>query len=132
MVARPDRRAGPRAGAQVTGQPCAQPVATGSLNPDASRRLRGDRCKCPSCGQLFNSTYAFDRHRVGRFESERHCLSTVDMTARGMTTTTDGFWVAKAMPIRPGGNLGRPAFVSSAYLSTVVKPADAAATEARK
>ncbi len=56
-------------------------------------KLTGDRCRCPTCGEHFNSTYAFDRHRSGEWEA-RVCLSTDQMAARGMARNARGFWVS--------------------------------------
>jgi len=37
--------------------------------------LRGDHCRCPSCGERFNSAKAFDQHRVGWFSGLRRMPS---------------------------------------------------------
>lgn len=58
--------------------------------------LRGDRNQCPGCGALFNSTTAFEKHRVGQHEgNERRCLTNVEMKARGMSQIAGGWWVSK-------------------------------------
>jgi len=59
-------------------------------------RLTGDRCQCPSCGQYFNSTGAFDRHRVGDYTARR-CLTVADMVAAGMRRNDAGFWIRRPM-----------------------------------
>jgi hypothetical protein len=66
--------------------------------------LRGDRCRCPACGQLFNSTSAFDKHRAGPWAGRR-CLLEREMVALGMERNTRGFWVGSRRPIgRDGTN----------------------------
>lgn len=61
--------------------------------------LRGDRNECPTCGQVFNSSPAFDKHRAGTFSPPgRHCLSPDQMTAKGMAKNKAGFWVTKPNP----------------------------------
>jgi len=63
------------------------------------KQLRGDRNQCPTCHQYFNSTHAFDKHRTGDHEKgERRCLSTIEMTTKGMFVGSDGFWRGSAMP----------------------------------
>ncbi len=57
--------------------------------------LRGDRNQCPTCGEYFNSTKAFDRHRTGRFGVDRRCMTVVEMTARGMVLNKAGFWITE-------------------------------------
>jgi hypothetical protein len=61
-------------------------------------RLTGDRCKCSTCGQLFNSTAAFDKHRTGSYSDARRCRSIEEMQARGMIPNAAGYWVTAAMP----------------------------------
>ena len=58
--------------------------------------LHGDRNQCPTCGELFNSTRAFDSHRTGDFTARR-CLSVSEMEAKGMVRGGGGFWVRSAM-----------------------------------
>lgn len=53
--------------------------------------LRGDRCQCRACGELFNSTYAFDKHRQGPY-TDRRCLSALALAERGFTQDVKGFW----------------------------------------
>jgi len=58
-------------------------------------KLRGDRCQCGACGEYFNSTYAFDLHRVGEFrDGSRRCLSVEEMRERGMVKNKLGFWIS--------------------------------------
>lgn len=61
-------------------------------------KLTGDRNHCTTCGEYFNSTAAFDKHRRGDFgneENPRRCLLPMQMMARGMATNAYGFWVTK-------------------------------------
>jgi hypothetical protein len=68
----------------------------------AGPRLRGNRCQCPTCGELFNSVSGFDRHRMGDFAKSgelRHyrcCLSPAKMTAQGWSRNVAGFWIRQA------------------------------------
>lgn len=59
--------------------------------------LTGDKCQCPTRDQLFNSTYAFDKHRVGTWGSRR-CLTDIEMRAKGMAVNRGGFWISQALP----------------------------------
>jgi hypothetical protein len=62
--------------------------------------IRGDRCVCGGCGELFNSTYAHAKHRVGPYSpinkpETRRCLSVDQMLAKGMSRNSAGFWIAE-------------------------------------
>jgi len=61
--------------------------------------LTGNRCQCTACGDFFNSTSTFDRHRTGRFDvpGDRRCLSADELIARGWSRNTAGFWIERAM-----------------------------------
>lgn len=64
--------------------------------------LIGDRCRCGACGESFNSTFTFERHRVGTFEPlERCCLSVAQMLAQGFRKNKAGYWVHRATRSRP-------------------------------
>ena len=66
-------------------------------NPEIE--LRGDRNECPGCGGLFNSTRAFERHRLGRVATaERRCATEPEMLGRGMARNKAGFWVTELRP----------------------------------
>ena len=54
--------------------------------------LTGRRCQCCGCGEYFNGERGFDRHRVGVYGVNRHCLSAAEMTARGWHRNAAGFW----------------------------------------
>lgn len=64
----------------------------------AAPTLAGDRCKCSACGQYFNSTYLFDRHRDGSlddFGKHRRCLTVHEMIVSGRwTKNVGGHWVS--------------------------------------
>ena len=79
--------------------PRVQPSRCGVSAP----RLTTSRCQCTAsnCNGLFNSTTAFDRHRVGAFEtadaaSQRRCLTSSEMTAKGWLRNGAGFWITSA------------------------------------
>jgi hypothetical protein len=60
--------------------------------------LRGDHCQCPTCGESFNSTSAFDKHRVGPYTHDlttRRCLSPAEMRVAGMATNAAGWWIVR-------------------------------------
>lgn len=58
-------------------------------------RLSGDRNQCPTCGEHFNSSSAFDKHRTGRFGTDRRCRTVAEMLAAGMAKNTAGFWIER-------------------------------------
>jgi hypothetical protein len=65
-------------------------------------KLSGDRNECPTCGELFNSTSAFDRHRTGPFGEKgqpaaRRCRSVAEMQQLGMVKNSAGFWIRSPM-----------------------------------
>ena len=82
-----------------------------------ARTLRGDRNECPTCGEYFNSTKAFDRHRTGRFGVDRRCRTVAEITALGMVRNEAGFGVTQAWPqaagLRAGATISDPEGVSS-------------------
>jgi hypothetical protein len=59
--------------------------------------LRGDRNCCPGCGELFNSTHAFELHRTGTHNRPRarRCLTPDEMRAKGMAQRGDKFWISE-------------------------------------
>lgn len=61
-------------------------------NPEV--KLSGDRNECPGCGKLFNSTFAFDKHRIGKFGKDRRCMTGTEMVAAGMDVNAAGFLVS--------------------------------------
>lgn len=73
-------------------------------------KLRGDRCRCTACGELFNSTHAFDKHRVGlqrlrvvakkpvpahlqRVGTDNRCFDIAAMEEMGFSKNSRGFWI---------------------------------------
>jgi hypothetical protein len=61
--------------------------------------LSGNRCRCGACGEVFNSTSAFDHHRTGTYRPlARRCLTIAEMAARGMLRNAQNFWIEKARP----------------------------------
>lgn len=87
------------------------------------RSLRGDHCFCRTCGEYFNSTAAFDKHRVGGYSNGppdygRRCRTPDEMRAAGMTQNATGWWLRGArQPARltnrviPGDAIGREPYV---------------------
>jgi hypothetical protein len=65
---------------------------------DMGIELLGDRNQCAGCGTLFNSSHAFDKHRVGAHGIDRRCRTDAEMLEAGMLKRADGFWVGSAMP----------------------------------
>lgn len=72
-------------------------------------RLSGDRNQCQGCGEYFNSSAAFDKHRIGSFGApmgdgtymmhSRRCRSVDEMEAAGMAKNNAGFWITAANPM---------------------------------
>ena len=60
-------------------------------------KLTGDRNQCQGCKAYFNSTKAFDKHRVGKHGADRRCLSETEMARVGMVLRNDGYWRATEM-----------------------------------
>lgn len=53
-----------------------------------------DHCRCSACGEYFNSTFAFDSHRLGN-PDVRRCLSVDEMRERGFSVNAKSLWVTK-------------------------------------
>lgn len=66
------------------------------------RKLTGDHCQCAVCHEHFNSTAAFDKHRVWDAE-KRRCLAPAEMTAKGMAVSSRGWWVTSASEMPANG-----------------------------
>jgi hypothetical protein len=60
-----------------------------------TRILRRDHSRCSVCGAFFNSTRAFDKHRVGGWLARR-CLTAEDMLGKGMVRSATGWWLSSA------------------------------------
>jgi hypothetical protein len=68
-------------------------------------RLTGSRCRCQACGELFNSTTAFTRHRVGPWTDRgawRRCLVRAEMVQMGWAYNAAGFWITETRVARLG------------------------------
>lgn len=71
--------------------------------------LYTDKCKCNSCGEYFNSTYAFERHRAPRpyvpigQPSKRRCLTVEELTGGGWGRNSTGHWITSKRPASRGG-----------------------------
>lgn len=86
------------------------------LDSTVDKRLIGSRCRCPTCGEWFNSTSTFDRHRVGPWTdrgTHRRCLSVAEMTERGWSLNAKGFWIERRRAVpsldAPRRSRNRPA-----------------------
>jgi hypothetical protein len=67
------------------------------VNEPYDRPFRGSRCQCCACLEYFNSTHAFDRHRVGRHVPidqalHRRCLTVMELRCAGWACDPRGFW----------------------------------------
>jgi hypothetical protein len=60
--------------------------------------LSGDRNQCRGCGEYFNSSFSFDKHRTGEHGKDRRCMTTAEMLDKGMSKNAAGFWISSAMP----------------------------------
>lgn len=66
-----------------------------------ARKLTGNRCRCTACGDYFNSTSTFDRHRAGSFappgvwHHQRRCLTSAELVAKGWRRNVRGFWIER-------------------------------------
>ena len=56
--------------------------------------LSGDRNQCPTCGEFFNSSFAFDSHRYGKI-NERKCMTKAEMLEKGFDRNDDFYWVTE-------------------------------------
>jgi hypothetical protein len=63
------------------------------------KKLKGDRNQCQGCKEFFNSTGAFDKHRVGQHGVDRRCMTKDEMLAKEMHLGDDGFWRGWRMTI---------------------------------
>lgn len=59
--------------------------------PGQDRRI----CQCGECFAFFAAVSVFDRHRTGPYDGNRRCLTTAEMTARGLVNR-EGVWGRKA------------------------------------
>jgi len=58
-------------------------------------KVTNSRCKCSGCGEFFNSTGAFDKHRKGKADA-RYCDTS------GMVKNDGGYWVTALNPLFQG------------------------------
>jgi len=59
-------------------------------------KLTGENCKCAACGERFESTGTFEKHRIGAYtlaQPSRPCLSVQEMLDKGMRRNSRGAWV---------------------------------------
>jgi hypothetical protein len=70
-------------------------------------KLTGNRCQCTACGDVFNSTTAFDRHRVGDYSTRvsRQCQTSAELIARGWSHNAAGFWITESRTQREARQL---------------------------
>lgn len=62
-----------------------------------SKPQLGERkCQCTACGELFNGTQSFDRHRIGNFGVDRRCMTAEEMRASGFADNAAGFWMTES------------------------------------
>ena len=62
------------------------------------RPLNGDHNQCPTCGEYFNSTFAFDKHRIGAFVVDRRCRTVAEMQEAGMALNAGNWWISEKGP----------------------------------
>lgn len=58
--------------------------------------MKHTRSQCPTCGQVFAGTKAFDAHRVGPLghaRKKRRCLTRREMRLGGMSQNEQGWWM---------------------------------------
>jgi hypothetical protein len=84
-----------------------------------ARELHGDRNQCAGCGEYFNSSAAFEKHRTGAYgsttgdgiylPSSRRCRSIAEMEAAGMAKNSNGWWITAPNPMEFDRGLKEPA-----------------------
>jgi len=62
-------------------------------------KVSGDRNQCAGCAELFNSSAAFDKHRVGEYGIDRRCLTPEEMEGKKMAKNGHGYWVTALNPM---------------------------------
>jgi len=73
-------------------------VKTKILGKPGQPSFRGDVNQCPTCFTVFNSTAAFDKHRIGTHSpNTRRCMSDDEMLKAGMGPNKYGRWVSERM-----------------------------------
>lgn len=66
------------------------------MNTASEANLNNRRCVCRGCGEFFNSTPAFDKHRANK--GGFRCLTPAEMEAKGMAKNAGGWWVTALAP----------------------------------
>jgi hypothetical protein len=66
---------------------------------DMKAKVSGDRNQCAGCEKLFNSTAAFDKHRIGEFGKDRRCATEQEMEQKKMAVNAAGYWVTALNPM---------------------------------
>ncbi len=56
------------------------------------KKLGSSRNQCGGCKEYFNSNYAFEAHRTGKFGDDRRCKTPAEIEASGYRLNADGFW----------------------------------------
>ena len=74
--------------------------------------MRGERNQCSECGELFNSSSAFEKHRTGDFgkpgvRSKRRCFTIEEMKAKGFLKNEPGFWITGTNPLYGNASISR-------------------------
>lgn len=82
-------------------------------------RQSNDNNICPTCGERFRSSRAFDMHRAGEYgriglggqylPARRRCLTVDEMRTIGMLRNRRGLWITKAFGIASPFALGADA-----------------------
>ena len=79
--------------------------------------LRGQRCGCSTCGEVFGGCAGFDDHRVGPHGPSRRCRTGPEIAALGYTTDDSGVW-----RLRDGARKPREAGKTRAFAVSPVAP----------
>lgn len=91
--------------------------------------LTVSRCQCTACGEYFNSTSTFDRHRLGDYakpgqlKGNRRCLFVSDLLAKGWGRNAAGFWIERAREASTARGGGRNATLPATGVPPVVHQA---------
>lgn len=74
-----------------------------------------DMCRCMECGEYFNSSGTFSRHRTGDWDdrgANRRCLTIAEMVAKGWEKSKSGHWITSrrspAAPTRRSASTPHP------------------------
>lgn len=61
--------------------------------------LYGDKNQCQACKEYFNSGFAFDKHRTGKFGVDRRCKTADEMHSEGMVKNAKMYWISRPMDV---------------------------------